>query len=289
MRKLPRAEERNSSTLAPSAWLTRGRDSWHSEIKHMLTETSPLLLITTVLVTVLHMLCADSLMFFLQTIERAQLRIPRLQLRCRSLAQQKGVRAFSLATTGRSNEIGQDDGRLGSNNPVQHLRSTHHPPLSRRQVRLSRHSYASCTRQIAQLGPDVIRCAFQSRLWAAHRGLEGSSCYSRLVVKAGIEIQITKAVDISIQPNPTGIIPYRIDVKDKHVLNEDEKKTQECVPSFLDSVARLDDVSRYDKLAFRWVSMVMVPFLIGYTIYSLLYNEHRGWCAFASCRIEGYL
>ena len=50
---------------------------------------------------------------------------------------------------------------------------------------------------------------------------------------------------------------------DKHVLSEDEKKTQE-----------------YDKLAFRYVSYVAIPCLAGYTIYSLVYETHRGWYSF---------
>jgi hypothetical protein len=40
-----------------------------------------------------------------------------------------------------------------------------------------------------------------------------------------------------------------MEVKDKHVLNEEEKKTQE-----------------YDALAFRWVGMAAIPLLIGYTM-----------------------
>ncbi|KAG5639698.1 hypothetical protein H0H81_005881 [Sphagnurus paluster] len=40
--------------------------------------------------------------------------------------------------------------------------------------------------------------------------------------------KVTKAVDISVIPAPAGsLIPYKLDIKDKHVLNEDEKKTQE--------------------------------------------------------------
>ncbi|CAL1701068.1 unnamed protein product [Somion occarium] len=76
--------------------------------------------------------------------------------------------------------------------------------------------------------------------------------------------KITKAVDISVIPSPPGSrLPYKIDIKDKHVLSEDEKKTQE-----------------YDKLAFRYVSYVAIPCLAGYTIYSLLYETHRGWYSF---------
>ena len=61
--------------------------------------------------------------------------------------------------------------------------------------------------------------------------------------------KITKAVDVVVSPAPGKAIPYKIEFKDKHVLSEDEKKTQE-----------------YDKLAFRYVSYVAIPTLIGYTM-----------------------
>ncbi|KAI0787148.1 cleft lip and palate transmembrane protein 1-domain-containing protein [Irpex lacteus] len=68
--------------------------------------------------------------------------------------------------------------------------------------------------------------------------------------------KITKAVDIAIRPAPAGsLLPYKLEITDKHVLSEDEKKTQE-----------------YDKLAFRYVSYVTIPCLAGYTAYSLLYE-----------------
>mgnify|MGYP001611304424 FL=1 len=49
--------------------------------------------------------------------------------------------------------------------------------------------------------------------------------------------KITKAVDIKVVPSPTTWYPYTLDITDKHVLSEDELKTQQ-----------------YDKLAFRYVS-----------------------------------
>ncbi|KAF8528936.1 cleft lip and palate associated transmembrane protein [Hysterangium stoloniferum] len=76
--------------------------------------------------------------------------------------------------------------------------------------------------------------------------------------------KVTKAVDIRILPaGPGSRLPYRLDIQDKHVLSEDEKKTQQ-----------------YDKEAFRYVSYAAVPLLAGYTIYSLMYKTHRGWYSF---------
>ncbi|GAA5850633.1 hypothetical protein JCM8547_001937 [Rhodosporidiobolus lusitaniae] len=76
--------------------------------------------------------------------------------------------------------------------------------------------------------------------------------------------KITKAVDISLIPYPSRpIFPYRLSIKDKHVLTEDELKTQE-----------------YDKLAFKWVAWGTTPFLVGWTVYSLIYQPHRSWYSF---------
>ncbi|KAM5531922.1 hypothetical protein V8D89_014392 [Ganoderma adspersum] len=85
--------------------------------------------------------------------------------------------------------------------------------------------------------------------------------------------KITKAVDISLGPAPAGAwIPYKLVIKDKHVLSEDEKKTQE-----------------YDKLAFRIVSYFTIPCLAAYTVYSLLYETHRGWYSFVISTLTSFV
>ncbi|KAI0353459.1 cleft lip and palate transmembrane 1 [Trametes cingulata] len=85
--------------------------------------------------------------------------------------------------------------------------------------------------------------------------------------------KITKAVDISIGPSPPGsLLPYKIHIKDKHVLSEDEKKTQE-----------------YDKLAFRIVAYFTIPCLAAYTVYSLLYETHRGWYSFVISTLTSFV
>jgi hypothetical protein len=61
-------------------------------------------------------------------------------------------------------------------------------------------------------------------------------------------------------------------LEDKHVLTEDEKKTQE-----------------YDKEAFRYVSYVAIPTLGAYTIYSLLYESHRGWYSFVISTLTSFV
>ncbi|KAG6861851.1 hypothetical protein C0995_011148 [Termitomyces sp. Mi166 len=85
--------------------------------------------------------------------------------------------------------------------------------------------------------------------------------------------KITKAVDIKVVSAPAGSsFPYKLEIKDKHVLSEDEKKTQE-----------------YDKLAFRYVSYVAIPLLIGYTGYSLVYNTHKGWYSFVISTLTSFV
>ncbi|KAG8907053.1 hypothetical protein FRB99_005430 [Tulasnella sp. 403] len=85
--------------------------------------------------------------------------------------------------------------------------------------------------------------------------------------------KITKAVDIALIPAPAGsTLPYKLQITDKHVLSEDEKKTKE-----------------YDQLAFRYVSYVAIPLLAGYTVYSLLYQSHKGWYSFVITTLSSFV
>ncbi|KAL5508262.1 hypothetical protein ACEPAH_5881 [Sanghuangporus vaninii] len=85
--------------------------------------------------------------------------------------------------------------------------------------------------------------------------------------------KITKAVDVKIVGAPTGsLLPFKIEISDKHVLSEDEKKTQE-----------------YDKLAYRYVSYVAIPALAIYSVYSLIYETHRGWYSFIISTLTSFV
>ncbi|EJD48606.1 cleft lip and palate transmembrane 1 [Auricularia subglabra TFB-10046 SS5] len=85
--------------------------------------------------------------------------------------------------------------------------------------------------------------------------------------------KITKAVDIRLVAAPASSrLPFALSITDKHVLSEDEKKTQE-----------------YDALAFRYVSYVTIPLLAGYTVYSLIYNTHRGWYSFIISTLTSFV
>ncbi|KAL8281049.1 hypothetical protein RQP46_006407 [Phenoliferia psychrophenolica] len=84
--------------------------------------------------------------------------------------------------------------------------------------------------------------------------------------------KITKAVDIKVIPSVGTIVPYKLEITDKHVLTEDELKTQE-----------------FDQLAFKWVGWGTTPLLIGYTIYSMYYNEHRSWYSFVISTLTSFV
>ncbi|KAH8999084.1 cleft lip and palate associated transmembrane protein [Lactarius akahatsu] len=85
--------------------------------------------------------------------------------------------------------------------------------------------------------------------------------------------KITKAVDIKlVASEPGSVLPWKVVFADKHVLSEDEKKTQE-----------------YDKLAFRYVSYVALPALAIYAVYSLVYDTHRGWYSFVISTLTSFV
>ena len=42
-------------------------------------------------------------------------------------------------------------------------------------------------------------------------------------------------------------------------------------------------------MAFKYLSWILTPLLIGYAIYSLMYEEHRGWYSWTLGMCYGYL
>ncbi|KAL7742457.1 hypothetical protein ACLKA6_019086 [Drosophila palustris] len=94
------------------------------------------------------------------------------------------------------------------------------------------------------------------------------SCF----VGLGIEVwKIHKVVDVNYnnQRKILGILP-RISFKDKGSYSESATK-------------------EYDKLAFKYLGWACFPLLIGYFVYSLIYNEHKGWYSFALNMLYSYL
>lgn len=47
------------------------------------------------------------------------------------------------------------------------------------------------------------------------------------------------------------------------------------------------DTKEYDRIAMRYMSYAIFPMMIGYTIYSVFYNEHKGWYSFVLNTLVG--
>ena len=46
---------------------------------------------------------------------------------------------------------------------------------------------------------------------------------------------------------------------------------------------------KYDAMAFKYLSWALYPLLIGYAIYSLIYEEHKGWYSWVLSMLYGFL
>lgn len=77
--------------------------------------------------------------------------------------------------------------------------------------------------------------------------------------------------DISVNWNQKilGVIP-RVTIADKGSYSETQTK-------------------EYDMLAFRYLSWLLYPLLIGYGVYSLIYLEHKGFYSWILNMLYGFL
>ncbi|XP_059485713.1 putative lipid scramblase CLPTM1 [Neocloeon triangulifer] len=93
------------------------------------------------------------------------------------------------------------------------------------------------------------------------------SCF----VGLGIEIwKIHKVMDVKVgEQKILGFIP-RIEFKDKG--------------SYVNSSTR-----QYDMMAYKYLSWALFPLLGGYCVYSLLYEEHKGWYSWVLSMLYGFL
>ncbi|KAI2608842.1 cleft lip and palate transmembrane 1 [Hypoxylon fragiforme] len=83
--------------------------------------------------------------------------------------------------------------------------------------------------------------------------------------------KITTIVNVRVRPAPPGsLIPYRIAFEDKYKLSETEEKTKE-----------------YDEIAFKYMYMAGVPLIIGYAIWSLVYESHKSWYSYILATLVG--
>ncbi|RKP07191.1 cleft lip and palate transmembrane protein 1-domain-containing protein, partial [Thamnocephalis sphaerospora] len=102
---------------------------------------------------------------------------------------------------------------------------------------------------------------------------EANTSWMILISQAiGLAIEcwkVKKAVDVKVY-RMDGAIPWRISFRDK--ASYSESKTKE-----------------YDALAFRYLSWAAYPLLVGYAIYSLIYDEHRGWYSYVINTLVGFV
>merc|ERR1712029_345234 len=92
------------------------------------------------------------------------------------------------------------------------------------------------------------------------------------IVGLGIEIwKVTKVQDVSVDFDNKifGLIPR---------LKLDDKKDYE------DSGTK-----EFDRMAFRYLGMLCFPLAFCYCIYSVIYNEHKGWYSFVLGSMYGFL
>ena len=92
------------------------------------------------------------------------------------------------------------------------------------------------------------------------------------IVGLGIEIwKIGKVVDVSVDHDRQffGIFP-RIVFTDKGSYAESGTK-------------------EFDRMAFKYLGILLFPLGIGYIIYSVIYNEHKGWYSFILSSSYGFL
>ncbi|KAI2621646.1 cleft lip and palate transmembrane 1 [Hypoxylon sp. NC1633] len=83
--------------------------------------------------------------------------------------------------------------------------------------------------------------------------------------------KVTTIVDVRVRPAPPGsLIPYRIAFEDKYKLSETEEKTKE-----------------YDEIAFKYMYIAGVPLIIGYAIWSLVYESHKSWYSYILTTLVG--
>lgn len=49
------------------------------------------------------------------------------------------------------------------------------------------------------------------------------------------------------------------------------------------------NTNEYDKLAFKYLSWILFPLVVGYAVYSLVYHEQKGWYSWVLSMIYGFL
>ncbi|XP_033639266.1 cleft lip and palate transmembrane protein 1 homolog [Asterias rubens] len=82
--------------------------------------------------------------------------------------------------------------------------------------------------------------------------------------------KITKVVNVKFdRENPyLGFIPIRFEDKSSYTQSSTKK---------------------FDQMAFKYLSWLLFPLLAGYSVYSVIYQEHKGWYSFVLNMLYGFL
>lgn len=221
-------------------------------VKRILTDTNPILLVTTVVVSLLHMLF-EMLAFTSGATLFSQIQHDRFELTPNCLQTSRTSLRGSMART-------QADALKRSHwkNKKELVGVSVRTIITNCVVQLIIRKEWTLAQSRPSHRPHTVLYLIDQNEDTSWMILGGQGM--GLVIEAW---KITKAVDIKVVPSAGTLVPYKLEITDKHVLTEEELKTQE-----------------YDQLAFRWVSYGTTPLLIGYTIYSMYYNEHRSWYSF---------
>jgi hypothetical protein len=108
----------------------------------------------------------------------------------------------------------------------------------------------------------ILFNVFQSAIVFLYICDNDSSFIIKCSVGVGLLIEmwkIPKCMNVEVLWNEKilGVIP-KVRISDKGSYVESETK-------------------QYDQMAFKYLSWVMFPLLVAYSIYSLIYEEQRGW------------
>ncbi|CAF4515773.1 unnamed protein product [Rotaria sp. Silwood1] len=118
------------------------------------------------------------------------------------------------------------------------------------------------------------KCIFQSFIVLLYVFDNETNTMVRISVFVGIIIElwkVPKIVNFQCLPNETwfGIIP-----KYKYVYKQSYKDTT---------------TSEYDRMAFKYLSWILFPLVVGYACYLLMYHEQKSWYSFCLSTIYGFL
>ncbi|GAB1610271.1 cleft lip and palate transmembrane protein 1 homolog [Argonauta hians] len=135
------------------------------------------------------------------------------------------------------------------------------------------------------------------QFWKSRKSLEGLSVrsvffnvfQSVVVVLYVLDNETNTIVKISV------IIGLAIEIwKIQKVLDislDRENKILGVLPKpiFKEKSTYKSATKQYDLVAFKYLSWCLFPLLVAYSIYSLIYNEHKGWYSFLLSMLYGFL